>query len=184
MKRAAGLILLFVLAGCTSDSAVSETPTLVGQGPPLTTVRPSVGTSPSPVDFPPTESPTGTGHSPGEPVLSLPGIGALYWDCRGAREGGSLIYKFSTTFTADAATATETVSYSLDGGASVSKVLQPGKTLSTPFKSATSHLWHVVQSIEPYTTRATIEVTLGHNSFGQCLNPDIQVSRVRDDHIP
>jgi len=32
--------------------------------------------------------------------------------------------------------------------------------------------------------KATIVATLAGNSFGQCLNPDIQVSRVRISHMP
>lgn len=114
----------------------------------------------------------------GEPILTLPDIGALFWDCR--RKAGSVVYKFSTTFTASM--ATETVRYSLDGGPWGSKVLQPGQSLSTLFTTATSHSWRVVQPIEPYTTKVTMVVTLGHNTFGQCLNPEVQVSRTREDH--
>ena len=180
VKRAVGLVLLFVLGGCTSDSTASETPTLIGQSPTVM-VRPSVGTSPSPVDFPPTATPPSRGD-PGESVVSLPGIGTLAWDCR--RKAGSQDFKFSTTFTAE--DGIQTVRYSLDGGpwVSNSKVLEPGDWLSTPFRSATSHTWRVVQSIEPWTMKATIVATLAGNSFGQCLNPDIQVSRVRISHMP
>jgi len=143
------------------------------------TPEPPAGVSPASSDGPPTVAPTAPVDL-GEPILTLPDIGDLFWACRGVRKTGSLVYKFSTTFTASM--ATETVSYSLDGGPWVSKVLQPGQLLSTRLNTATSHTWRVVQPIEPYTTNANIVVTMGHNTFGQCLNPDIHVSRSREDH--
>jgi hypothetical protein len=180
MKRAVGVTLLFVLAGCTGGFTAPETPTLIGQSPTIT-VTPSVETSPSPVDARPAESPRRQGNH-GEVVATLPGIGTLAWDCR--RKAGSLDFKFSTTFTAE--DGIQTVRYSLDGGPWVfnSKVLEPGDVISTPFRSATSHEWRVVQRSKPYTTKATFVATLAGSSFGECLNPDVQVSRVRVSHMP
>jgi hypothetical protein len=115
-------------------------------------------------------------------IVSLPTIGGLTWQCD--RKRGTLNFKFSTTFAADLAGATETVSYSLDGNPWVTGTLQPGDAASTPFRSATSHSWRIVQPRKPYTTEVTIEATFTGNSFGDCLNPEVQVSRVRLDHGP
>src|SRR5438552_170714 len=73
-------------------------------------------------------------------VEELPNFGSLSWRCD--TKHGPLDFRYSTTFTAEEP-ATETASYSLDGAASVSKVLQPGLALSTPFSSATAHKWRI-----------------------------------------
>jgi hypothetical protein len=115
-------------------------------------------------------------------MADLPDIGSLSWRCD--NKSGPVDFRYSTTFT-QATRATETVSYSLDGGSSVSKVLQPGSgmAVSTPFVSATVHRWRIVQAVEPYTTKATIVATFRGNPHGQCLYPTLDVSLVRVSHM-
>jgi hypothetical protein len=173
---AAFVVLLAVLAvGCTHGSVTASDSASPTQ-------RPTPSSSTQPISTPsasssPTQSADARG---GEAIASLPDVGTLSWDC--SRKAGTHDFKFSTTFSATAASATQTVEYSLNGSAWVTKVLQPGMVFSTPFVKATSHTWRIAQSIEPYTTKVTIVVTLIGNSFGDCLNPEVDVSRVRISH--
>jgi len=111
-----------------------------------------------------------------ETVVDLPTIGSVSWTCKGGKP-----LRFSTTFLA-ANAATERVSYSIDGAALVSKTLQPGQHLSTPFTGATSHVWTVEQRIDPWNTYATISVGMSPDPVFGCINPTVTVSRVRVDN--
>lgn len=170
-RRHTMLAIGFVLAAgaCTS----TETFTL----PPL-----SVPGTASPPLSTPTQSPKATSspqsRQSGEAVVTIPNVGTLSWRC--AHQPGSE-YRFATTFTSEG--ATDRVSYSLEGGGHEIRTLQPGQAFATPFTTSTSHSWHVTQGIEPYTTRLTISALFTRNSFGDCLNPEIDVSRIRKSHV-
>jgi len=165
------LAIGFVLAAgaCTS----TETFTM----PPLSipgTVSPPLST--------PTQIPRATSsprsRQTGEAVVTIPNIGTLSWRC--AHQPGSE-YRFATTFTSEC--ATDLVSYTLEGGGHETRMLQPGQALATPLTTAASHSWNVTQGTEPYTTRLTISALFMRNSFGDCLNPEIDVTRVRKSHM-
>jgi hypothetical protein len=146
------LVLAVVASGCAASKARTHPPAAQGS------------TSASPIS---------TDTSP-ETVIDLPTIGSVSWTCKGENP-----VKFSTTFLADNSTPTETVSYSLDGARAVSKTLQPGQHLSTPFTATTSHVWTVNQPIDPWNTHATITVALSPDNVFGCVNPSVTVSRVR-----
>jgi hypothetical protein len=123
-----------------------------------------------------TTTPQATPDSRGlEEIVSLPDLGSVGWDCKDSAD--KTIPIFSTTFTATM--ATETASYSIEGHARVSKTLQGGQHLSTPFTGATRHVWTIEQPIDPYNTTARIVVNMRPDRVFGCFNPTVSVWRVR-----
>jgi len=152
------MAVALVATGCTKGPVV--------QSP--TPVSPTALTTPSD-SFSPAPDAQSSKHL--ETVIVLPDLGSVAWSCRGTPR------TFMTAFTA--VNATEKVAYALDGGSPVSKTLQPGARVSTPFTEATHHVWTVEQPIEPYDSTATITVVLKPDPVYGCFNPIVMVSRVR-----
>jgi hypothetical protein len=75
--------------------------------------------------------------------------------------------------------ATEKVGFTIGAVPIVTKTLQPGQALSTPYTKATKHIWTVDQPTGPYVSTATITITLRPDPVYRCFNPSVKVTRER-----
>jgi hypothetical protein len=163
------------LAGCTSHDvgavrASSPAASSANGMPTATVTTPAVAVASSHAT--PSMNPD---VKPPEEVVALRNIGSVSWTCKGSADDP--VPTFSTTFKAMG--ATETVSYSFAGHPTVSKTLQGGQHLTTPFTHAARHLWTVEQPIDPYNTTVRITVVMRPDHVFGCFNPVVTVSRVR-----
>jgi hypothetical protein len=107
-------------------------------------------------------------------VIVVPDLGSVAWTCR-AEAGEPPTFK--TAFSA--MNATEKVGFTIGAVPIVTKTLQPGQALSTPYTKATKHIWTVDQPTGPYVSTATITITLRPDPVYRCFNPSVKVTRER-----
>jgi hypothetical protein len=141
------LVLTLIVAGCggggsPATSSVNSATSTGGSGP--KTERQST-------------------DSPWRTLVTLNHLGTFRTRCTESPGNPEV---FATVFIAEARSATDRVSLSLDGSTPQTRTLQPGERWATPLRATRFQTWRISQATEPQTVSAVVRIEPTRCAYG------------------